>query len=718
MTKHWWARFVVGRTAVSDPLQEADRSDPQFELEWRTVVRTRLVIVLGGMILWGVGLEARLVWLQAVEHEAYVKQAESQQYDLVPSDARRGDVRDRNGQILAYSVESFDIKANPFLVKDAAAEAGELCAALGDCSTADRAQLIATFNKKKIRDVIVRHAITVSPEMVARVRDMLTDRIKATRKKGAVLENLPAVNSIWLERHSVRYYPKMDVAAHLIGFLKDDGTGAAGVESRFDAKLSGTKGRVLRQVDGRTNELLTRVERAPVPGASLELTIDTRLQQIVERELRAGVIKTGALGGSAIMMDPATGEIFALASYPTFNPNAPSDGVTENQWRNRAIVDIYEPGSTFKIVTASAALEEGVFKPSTLIDTEPGILKFPGGRVIHEAKGHNYHLLSFEDVIVKSSNVGASKIGLQVGAERMMQYLRRLGFGQRIAPDFGGEAAGLVPKSSNISDSTLASLSMGYEVGVTPIQMVTAAAAVANGGVLMEPHVVRAFISDGRRVEVAPKVVRRAITEQTALELTAIMEGVVESPHGTGNAARMARYQVAGKTGTAAKLENGHYSKSDYNVSFVGFVPSRKPVYAILVVVDRPSIGPAYGGEVSAPIFHKIAEAALQYAGVAPTINPTAPVIVAGDRPLVQSPAPFQMPVIANVGGRPVMPDLRGMSLRDANRVASQLGLAMTSEGDGFVTAQTPQPGEFLPESGRGTLQLHRTAGKPNGGTR
>jgi membrane peptidoglycan carboxypeptidase len=275
-----------------------------------------------------------------------------------------------------------------------------------------------------------------------------------------------------------------------------------------------------------------------------------------------------------------------------------------------------------------------------------------------------------------------------------------------------------VPKSSNISDSSLASLSMGYEVSVTPIQMVTAAAAVANGGLLMEPHLVRAVIRDGRREVVAPKVVRRAITEETAATLTAIMEGVVESKDGTGNAARMVRYQVAGKTGTANKAEVHGYSKTDYNVSFVGFLPSRKPVYAILVVVDTPTIGPKYGGTVAAPIFHRIAEAALKYAGVAPTINPTAPVIVAGDRPLFQPSAPFQMPVPINVGGRTVMPDLRGMGLRDATRAASKLGLSMTSDGDGVVTAQTPEPGEFLPESGRGSLQLHRIVVKPNGGTR
>ncbi|HEX5068751.1 MAG TPA: penicillin-binding protein, partial [Vicinamibacterales bacterium] len=491
------------------------------------------------------------------------------------------------------------------------------------------------------------------------------------------------------------------------------------IEARFEKQIAGVKGRELVQVDGRTDGIFTRVEREPIPGASIELTIDTRLQQVVERELEAGVRKAGALGGSAIILDPFTGEILAQASYPTYNPNDPAASSADAR-HNRAVQDIYEPGSTFKIVTASAALNEHVLTPSTLIDTNPGVITFPGrAKPIDEDKGHNYGVLSFEDVIVKSSNVGAVKIGLQVGVDRMMQYVRRFGFGKRIAPDYGGESPGMLTPVPQINDSALASMSMGYQVGVTPIQMVTAASVVANGGVLMQPHLVRAFIRDGRREEVAPKLLGRVISPETALTLTGIMEGVVDLPQGTGNEAQLTRYQVAGKTGTAAKLEDRRYSEEDYNVSFVGFVPSRRPAFAILVVVDTPTTMPKYGGRVAAPIFRRIAETALEYTGVAPTIDPTPPIMVASDRRLLQPPVMVETPpVITRVGGRPVMPDLRGLMLRDAIRIANALGLSPTTEGDGFVVSQTPAAGEFLSESGRCTLVLRRATSKPAGGDR
>jgi cell division protein FtsI/penicillin-binding protein 2 len=411
-----------------------------------------------------------------------------------------------------------------------------------------------------------------------------------------------------------------------------------------------------------------------------------------------------------------TGEILAEASYPPFNPNLASQ-YTDNERRNRAVQDLYEPGSTFKIVTASAALNEHLFTTSDLIDTNPGTITF-GSRVIGEDKGHNYGVLSFEDVIVKSSNIGAIRIGLRVGADRLMQYVKRFGFGQRIAADIAGENAGLVTPLAKLNDGAIASMSMGHQVGVTPIQMASAASVVANGGLLMEPHIVRAWIHDGVREEVAPKVVRRVIDPATAATMTSIMEGVVASPGGTGHEARLTRYQVAGKTGTAQKVERGGYSDVDYNVSFVGFVPSRKPVYTILVVVDSPSNGPKYGGRVGAPAFRRIAEAALEYAGIAPTINPTAPVIVASDHQPVQPPSRQESPVITLVGGRPVMPDVRGMTLRNALRLTSRLGLTMTSEGDGVVVAQSPAPGEFLAESGRGSIQLRRTPVRTSGGNR
>lgn len=716
MTKQWWARVLNGRTAVSDPLAETERPDARFELEWRGVIKARLLLILGVLGLWVVGLEVRLFFIQVVNHQSYTQAADRQHQEIKETDTIRGDVRDRNGQLLAYSVESFDVMANPSLIKHADKEAAELCRAFGDCPPAEQADITEKFSRTNKKELMIRAARDLTPDAARRVGEFLAARAEAVKgKKESALAALPAPHAVWLVHRSVRYYPKMFVGAHVVGFVKADGQGGAGIESRYDTRISGVKGRVLTLDDGR-DEMVKRVDRLPVPGASIELTIDARLQQIVERELKASVVSTGAKGGAAIIQDPLTGEILAEASYPSFNPNIASQ-FSDDERRNRAVQDLYEPGSTFKIVTASAALNEHLYAATDLIDTNPGRISF-GSRVIGEDKGRNHGVLSFEDVIVESSNVGAIKIGLHVGADRLMQYVKRFGFGQRMATDIAGENPGMVTPLAKLTDSAIASMSMGHQVGVTPIQMANAASVVANGGLLMEPHVVRAWIHDGVREEVAPKVVRRVIDPETAATMTSIMEAVVTSPAGTGHQARLTRYQVAGKTGTAEKAVPGGYSKTDYNVSFVGFVPSRKPVYTILVVVDSPTIGSKYGGSVGAPAFHRIAEAALEYAGVAPTINPTAPVIVASDRPLLQAPPRPETPVIALVGGRPVMPDVRGMTLRDALRVTSALGLTMTSEGDGFVVTQSPQPGEFLSESGRGSIQLRRTVPRTSGGNR
>ncbi len=361
-------------------------------------------------------------------------------------------------------------------------------------------------------------------------------------------------------------------------------------------------------------------DRRPA-GASIELTIDEQLQYIAEREVRAGVQAARADAGTAVIMDPHTGEILAMASWPTFNPNDYSAS-PESARRNRAVQDLYEPGSTFKLVTASAAIEEGVIKPHDMIDVSAGMIRF-GNRVIDDMRRNDQ--LTFAEVIVKSSNVGAIKVGLKLGAERMGLYVRRFGFGRPSSPDFPGESPGIVWEASKLNDSALASVSMGYQVGVTPLQMAAAASVIANGGTLYEPHVVRAVVKGASRTIVRPKAVRRAILPETAVTLTDIMEQVVLD--GTAKAARLVHYDVAGKTGTADKLVNGRYSPSQQNVSFVGFVPSRNPVLTVIVMVDSPRVGGDTGGAIAAPIFKRIADASLRHLGVTPTINPAPPVI-------------------------------------------------------------------------------------------
>jgi cell division protein FtsI (penicillin-binding protein 3) len=379
--------------------------------------------------------------------------------------------------------------------------------------------------------------------------------------------------------------------------------------------------------------------------------------------------------------------------------------------RDRAVTDTYEPGSTLKLVTAAAAINEGVWKTTELIDTNPGFVVIPGRAPITEALRHNYGVVSFETALIKSSNVGAIKIAQRIGPELLSQYLWRMGFGQALGPDFIGQSRGRVPSSGRMSASTLASLSMGYEIGVTPLQMVTAASIVANGGQLIEPRVVNAWIRNGRRQDVEPRVLKRAISPETAATLTAILERVVE-PGGTATLAALQRYRVAGKTGTAEKVVNGRYSSTDHVVSFVGFLPSHQPRLTILVAMDAPRKGRIFGGTVAAPIFRRVAEAAMVHLGVTPSINPLPPVVVPTDRRALDVPSPRSasiIPTLTRVDTRAIMPDVRGMSLRDALRVTQALGLStVTTEGTGVVVEQSPAPGAFVEPHVAGALQLRR----------
>ncbi len=424
------------------------------------------------------------------------------------------------------------------------------------------------------------------------------------------------------------------------------------------------------------------------------------------------IAATRAAGGSAIIMNPHTGEILAMANEPTFNPNVYREAL-EIERRNRAVQDLYEPGSTFKVVTVSAALEEKVMPINTMIDTSPGVIQIPGrAKPVREASHHNYGVLSLSDVIVRSSNVGAIKIGLRVGTDRLSRFVSLFGFGRPVSPDFPGESPGIVWSASKWTQSALASVSMGYQVGVTPLQMVAAVSSVANGGELVEPRVIRAVYRDNRRYAVEPKVVRRTISPDTAATLTGIMEGVVGDDHGTAKAARIPGYTIAGKTGTAAKLVNGRYSTSDYNASFVGFLPSRNPVVAIIVVTDSPRTYPNTGGYVSAPVFKRIAEATLQYLGVPRSVDPEPPILVARNDSDVPAALPTAAaPMVSLVADETpgTVPDLRGLSAREATHRLAKLGLTARMSGDGFVVSQDPPPGTPLESLNVCRLTLDRS---------
>jgi cell division protein FtsI (penicillin-binding protein 3) len=569
----------------------------------------------------------------------------------------------------------------------------KLCAAFADCTDRERQLLLERFGKRSHFAYVRRQ---VSPEEAQTIAALNLDGI------GFVKE-------------TKRFYPNKELAAPLVGYVGVDNTGLSGIEYAYDRLIRGKDGSVLVNTDARRHAF-NSVERPPTSGSSIELTIDEYLQHVAERELHAGVVENRAAGGSAIVLDPASGEILAMASEPTFNPNTFQESAEEHR-RNRAVQDLYEPGSTFKLVTASAAIEERLMPIDTLIDTSPGYIRV-GTNIVHDTKDHG--VLSFADVIADSSNVGAIKIGLRVGVDRLSQYVQRYGFGRPVSRDFPGENPGIVWDPAKWNEGVLAHVAIGYQVGVTPLQMLAAVSSIANGGQFIEPRIVRAAYRDNRRYAVQPKVVRRTVSANTAATLTTIMEGVVD--HGTGTPSKIQGYTVAGKTGTANKLINNRYSKSDYNVSFVGFLPSRRPALAIIVVIDSPhGTIPHFGGPVAAPVFKRIAESALRYLGIAPTIDPMPPVLVArrdaaGPHPAAT--ADSSPPVISLVSDGPAgsLPDLRGMSARDAMRALVKLGLTARMTGDGFVVSQEPVAGVPLDAAGGVVrMQLDRASLRSSG---
>jgi cell division protein FtsI (penicillin-binding protein 3) len=670
-------------------------SDPRGS-GWRGTVRRRALVAAALFAAWAVAIAARLVVLQVVDHAALVERARRQHLRTVTAPARRGQILDRHGRTLAVSADAETIYAVPAEIAEPDRVADALCGALGDCSAAERDALAERLRGSRAFAYVRRQ---VSPDVAARVAALKLD-------------------GVGFLKESRRYYPKRELAAHVLGYVGVDNVGLDGIEAVYNEVVRGRDGRILIQVDARRHALSSWVDRPPTAGDDIELTLDQTLQFAVERELEAAVAEHRAAGGSIVVTDPWTGQILALANWPTFNPNTFQRAPAEAR-RNRAVQDLYEPGSTFKIVTASAALEERLVRPDEPVDVSAGFIRF-GPRQIDDV--HRYGVLSFTDVIVKSSNVGAIKVGLRLGAERLARYARRFGFGQTLLPDLGGENPGILWRPEQLTDSALASMAMGYQVGVTAIQMAAAVGAIANGGELVEPRLVRAFVRGGRRVEVPRRVIRRAIGPDTAGLLTTIMEQVVE--RGTARAARVAGYQVAGKTGTAQKLVGGRYSQRDYIASFVGFAPSRRPAVAIVVVIDSPRAKGYFGGEVAAPVFARVAETALRLLGVGPTINPVPPVLVARREEAeagAAAPTPVRATEVdASLGRRPIpagaMPDLRGLSARDALRVLAPLGVTPQLGGEGFVVDQQPAAGAPLDAGAWVWLRLARRA-PTSGGT-
>lgn len=552
------------------------------------------MILMTVLLAVGFGtLLVRLISLQIVNAGELSQKAERQHEKGMVIEAERGTIYDRRGRILATTVEVPSLYAMPPLMDNPRAAAVELSRVLD----VDRLTIQKRLENGK-------------------------DFVWLERKMNPVLAQ--SVRQLGLEgvgflSESQRFYPKRYLLGHILGFAGLDNEGLEGIELKYDPYLKGEKGFLIVERDAMGRPIFPKglESIAPSRGKDLILTIDEVIQHIAERELDAVMQKTTAVSGSVIVMDPKTGEILAMAVRPVFNPNRVTRHDPEH-WRNRTITDPYEPGSTFKIVAAAAALQEKRVIPGDLFYGENGAMVV-AGRTIHDHDKHGD--LTFAEVIQKSSNVGTVKIAMQVGNENLYRYIRAFGFGEKTGIDLMGEAPGLVREPGRWSDYSLASIAIGQEISVTPLQLITAYAAIANGGFLMRPYLVKEIRQpDGTVLKrFTPEARRQAIYPETAQDLVKIFEGAV-APGGTGEKAAIAGFRVAGKTGTAQKIDpkTRLYSAQDFVSSFVGLVPSNDPRVVILVVLDSPQ-GMAWGGSVAAPVFKRIAEQTLGYLGIRPS---------------------------------------------------------------------------------------------------
>ena len=640
-----------------------------------TVQQRRLVQLFAFLAAWAVVAVARLAQIQIVRHDDYVLRAQRQQERTLPLAPVRGSILDARGRVLAESVAAVSVYADPQAIVDAR-------------TTARRLANVTGVDAKQIEQKLTSDGAFVW--LARQLPQELGDTVTRLHLPG-----------IYLLEEPKRTYPRGSLAANVVGYVGVDGQGLAGIEHALESRVRGRAGRVTMLRDAKRGMYLVGGEGAnrPVDGDTVTLTIDSVIQFITERALERAVDKYRAAGGSAIVLDPSDGSILAMASSPSFDPNRFLDA-DAGSWRNRNVQDMYEPGSTFKIVTAAAALEEGMVTPSQMLDCGDGMIQV-GNVAIHEHGGIQYGLMNFEDVIVHSSNVGTIRVGLTLGQERFYRYIRRFGFGERTGVELPGETAGRVRRTGLWSQVSNASIAIGQEIGVTPLQMATAIATVANGGIRIPPHIID-HVDDGRgnAVEKSQRPAPvRVISERTAAILNEILKAVIA--RGTGANAALSEHVVAGKTGTAQKAIRGGYSPDRVVASFGGYVPADRPRLVILVVVDEPK-GAQYGGEIAAPAFKEIAEASLRYLGVPPSI-PSRRLTMSG-----LSLAAFSQQAAPRTDTG--IPDVRGLDARAAVASATAAGFRVRTFGSGVVQSQMPLPGGLLPEDRLLTLRLSEVA--------
>lgn len=692
-----------------------------------TVVRKRIYVIFAFLGLLLFFLAVRLAWIQFVRGDELAAKALDNRMRDVPVEAKRGTIYDRNGKELAISISSDALYAIPPEVQQSGREreiAQKLSAVLG----MDENTIYEKITKKSRHEWI---NLKVPPEKALEIKEL----------------QLPGID---FAEKSQRYYPKDSLACHVLGISGIDNTGLEGIDYYYNKELSGVPGRIVIEYDalGRKIPQATHMYVPPQDGSSLVLTIDETIQYIAERELDKMYKSRQPKSATIIVMDPNNGEILALANRPNFNPNAYAEFPNENR-RNMAVSNAYEPGSIFKIVTASGALEEGVTRPETGYHCPGGL---PVGKhTIHCSNNRAHGSETFVDVVANSCNVGFATVGLRMGVDPFFKYLRAFNMGEKTGIDLPGEATGIIVNQKNAKQIDLATMSIGQANAITPVQLIAAISTVANGGKYIRPHLAKAVLGHDGQVtrEFTPETVRQVISPQTSLEMRAILENVVSN--GTGSNAFVDGYKVAGKTGTAQKISpTGGYMADEYVASFIGFAPADNPQIACLVMVDAPQGLPYYGGWVAAPVFKEVVRDTLRYLQIPYQYPPTGitnprlpgtrtpveqtvvPEVVnlgvseaekavrqagltpitegEGDRVWGQTPLGDALvtrgsKVILYCGPSKVenkndqdvtVPDLTGRTIRDAGQILGSLGLRMQVEGSGMASSQNPSPGTVV----------------------
>jgi cell division protein FtsI (penicillin-binding protein 3) len=643
---------------------------------------------------------ARLSYLQLFCYSEYLAKAQRQQQRIFEISPMRGTIYDRKGRELAVSLPMDSVFGDPAEITDV-----EMVARLLSRVLAAPADDLET----KIREARtpVRLARKLSPETVQRIADM----------------NL---RGVFFQKENRRMYPQRELAASVLGYVDVDEKGIGGIEYSLDKQIRGRPGRIMVMADGR-RRWYDRRESAADPGASVTLTIDETIQYIAEKELARAIQDTHAKHGSVVVQDPSTGELLAVANWPAFDPND-AGAYPDDARMDRAVTAAYEPGSTFKVITLTGAIENGVTRPDELVDCQMGQI-LVGGRVIHDWK--KFGVLSVRGILANSSDVGAIKVALRLGAPKFYRTILSFGIGQPTGIELPGENRGLLRPIENWSANSIGSLAMGQEVSVTPIQIISAISAVANGGTLYRPRVVRE-VRGGPGAAARPAAEPRPVTDgRTAAQVRKMMEDVVLE--GTGKAAHLDGYTAAGKSGTAQKIDpaTGRYSAHEYVASFVGFAPVNNPVVTILVVLDSP-VGAHHGGQVGGPVFKRIAEQALAYLDVRHDVpapsdvetakNLQAPREAAGAAPQTDSSkARFEAAVAKRepaAGAAPTMafgdasaitiPNVAGQTVRGVTEACSRMGLVPSLIGDGVALEQFPEAGTQVLRGSRVTVRFGR----------